>query len=131
MQHVDFVVTIDELARRYEGALTQWRNDYLIEKLADSQDFIDNMLPQTYRRLAEGRLSRRAYSRIVCEMTLRVLRNTDGLASEGDQGYSYSRLTGVASGLLQLTADDMQTLTGVGAGGWLGMIPMGLQQGWQ
>jgi hypothetical protein len=126
-------VSSDDVAKRYEGDLSsEFREDYVAEKIADAVDLADTRWGAAINsRLLSGALTERTYKRVICDAVLRVLRNPDGWVSESEGGASGSRRASVASGDLWFTEADEEKLTGILNGPAApGTVSIGLDRGW-
>lgn len=106
-------VEYDDVAKRYEGDLGRFTKTFVETQIADAVDYAD----ARWGSFIEGRLAAKVltpglYQRVIADAVLRVLRNPQGLASEGDGGYSYTTRATVASGNLWFTQDDVELLSG-------------------
>ncbi|WP_413600846.1 Gp19/Gp15/Gp42 family protein [Curtobacterium sp. Curtsp57] len=107
-------VEYDDVANRYEGDLGRFEKPFVETQIADAVDYADARWgPFITQRLLSGVLTSGLYKRIIADAVLRVLRNPQGLASEGDGGYTYSTRATVASGNLWFTNDDVEILSGL------------------
>lgn len=106
-------VDTTDVQNRYEGDLSRFPTEFVKTQISDAVDYADarwgTFLEQ---RLATGVLTEGLYKRVIADAVLRVLRNPQGLASEGDGGYSYTTRATVASGNLWFTQDDVELLSG-------------------
>lgn len=106
-------MNLNELKARFEGDLTTRFTDAFLQiKLDEAIALIEGECPTAADRLATGALSPTNYKRIVAAVTFRVLRNPNGVTSEGEGGVSQSFRSDVASGTFLLTDADVKTLTG-------------------
>lgn len=106
-------VDYDDVAKRYEGDLGRFPKEFVETQISDAVDYAD----ARWGSFIEGRLAAKVltpglYQRVIADAVLRVLRNPQGLASEGDGGYSYTTRATVASGNLWFTQDDVELLSG-------------------
>lgn len=106
-------VGYDDVAKRYEGDLGRFPKEFVETQISDAVDYAD----ARWGSFIEGRLAAKVltpglYQRVIADAVLRVLRNPQGLASEGDGGYSYTTRATVASGNLWFTQDDVELLSG-------------------
>jgi len=118
-------------ARAEPGLLDEFDADFIVTKAEDAVAFIADSVPAAARRLASGKLTVRTYTRVVCDMVLRILRNPAGHRSEGDGVYNYTSAATVASGDLWLPDKDKALLTGPVVSAVPGTIRLGVQRGWR
>ncbi|CRK59071.1 predicted 14.0Kd protein [Alloactinosynnema sp. L-07] len=90
------------------------------------QDWVQGRVDAAHRRLrsaapgldaraAAGALDPDLVKDVIVEMVLRVLRNPEGLLRENDGDYGYGRSERVGSGVLEVTAADLEVLGYAGA----------------
>lgn len=126
-------VSFEDVDSRYlEGSLADRFDQSNVEtQIADAIDYANSRWRvQILSRLASGTLTENLYKRTVSDAVLRVVRNPEGYANEADGGYSYGLRPAVASGNLWFTADDIETLAGIGTASTPGTIGIGLDRGW-
>lgn len=126
-------VTVQDIANRYEGDLmNEFRESYLQAQLGDAVSYVTTRWrARIEERLAAGLLDENLYRRAIADAVLRVTRNPNGLASEGEGGYNWSSRATVASGNLWFTDADIDTLIGPEVTGFPGTIGIGLDRGWR
>jgi len=106
-------VSIDDVKARYEGDLGRFPEAFVKTQISDAVDYADARWGTFIeQRLTSKVITEGLYKRIISDAVLRVLRNPQGLASEGDGGYSYTTRATVASGNLWFTQDDVELLSG-------------------
>ena len=106
-------VEYDDVAKRYEGDLGRFSKEFVETQISDAVDYADARWGSFVEALLAAKvLTSGLYQRVIADAVLRVLRNPQGLASEGDGGYSYTTRATVASGNLWFTQDDIELLSG-------------------
>lgn len=123
----------DVTTRDLTGATANIQAEKIKAKIDDAVALIMDMYGDAVtRRIATKDLSARTYTRIVCDMVLRVLRNAaaGGHVSESDGSYSYSDGALAASADLWIPDKDVALLTGDGAMTVPGVVYTGPQAGW-
>jgi hypothetical protein len=83
-------------------------------------------VPRIPARVADGVLTKALVRGVVEDMVIRVIRNPYGYAQEQAGEFMYRIDRAVASGAVQVTDEDVQTLTGDGGGGSFGRVTMGI-----
>lgn len=79
--------------------------------LVDAWGLLTDRLPTLEANIAAGSVSQQNVIRVVCAMVLRVLKNPDGYDSESVDDWTGRRAALVASGLLQVTPEELADLT--------------------
>lgn len=79
--------------------------------LVDAWGLLTDRLPTLETNIAAGAVSQQNVIRVVCAMVLRVLKNPDGYDSESVDDWTGRRAALVASGLLQVTPEELADLT--------------------
>lgn len=124
-------VSADDVQARFEGDLGAFDPKLVTTMIQDAVDYADRRWGLVIeQQLANGNLTANLYKRTIAIAVLRVLRNPQGYASEGDAGYSYSLRAQVASGSLWFTDDEIETLTGPQSKTVPRMMRLGLEPGW-
>jgi hypothetical protein len=127
-ESIDWLV---ELNRRAEPDLLTGVDPAWLEGLAlDAVAKVLDTVPSVKTRLSAGRLSVRSFTRIVCDMVLRVVRNPEGLRSESDGTYQYTSAATVASGDLWIPEKDLVLLRGPVARLVPASVRLGTDRGW-
>lgn len=84
-------------------------------------------VPRIPHRVADGAITRDLVAGVIEDMVIRVVRNPYGFAQEQAGEFSYRIDRVVASGAVQVTEDDVLTLTGGGTtSGTFGRVTMGV-----
>lgn len=124
-------VSPDDVARRYDGDLSEFRQEYVEQQIEDVTDFITSRWSGLVQaRLDGGTLTDNLYRRVVADAVLRIIRNPSGYRSENEGGYGYSQDAKVASGMLGFSQDDIDTLIGASSSVGPGSFGVGLDVGW-
>lgn len=98
------------------GRVLETEEVALVERrLAQVERMILRRVPDLLEQIESGDLDEADVRDIAAEAVLRVLRNPDGIISEGDGSYTYTKSTAAADNRLRITADEWATL-GVRAG---------------
>lgn len=83
-------------------------------RLDDAWELVLHRVPSVEERLADGSLRSGLVIQVLCEMVLRVLRNPEGLRSEttsvDDYSHTRTRDTGLASGALSISDEEVALL---------------------
>jgi len=127
-------VTFRDVDNRYlEGNLEDRYDQAKVEvQIQDAVDYaLSRWRARITSRLATGKLTPNLYKRVIADAVLRVTRNPEGYASEGDGGYNYALRAQVASGNLWFTDEDIATLAGAQIVSTPGTIGLGLDRGWR
>lgn len=121
---------LEKLKQQAEpGVLDGLADEWLKDKLLDAVAFILALVPSARRRLRTGRLGWRAFATVVCDVVLRIVRNPEGVQSEGDGTYQYTLRSTTASGDMWLKDDEKKLLAGASSS-TVGTIAMGLDRGY-
>jgi hypothetical protein len=118
----------EDVANRFDGDMSQFRDVYVTTQIGDAVDYADAMWGDFIEsRLTSGALPASVYKRVISDAVLRVMRNPDGYASENEGGYGYATRATVASGNLWFTDQDVSVLTGnLGGSLSVGTVAVGI-----
>lgn len=123
---------IGEVKKRdLKGVTGQYADEIITQKIADAEALIvDRFGTIVQTRIANKELSQTTYARIVADMVLRVLIDPEGLSTESDGSYSYTRSSFGGTPDLWIPDKDAALLTGSGENFDVGTIFTGPQAGW-
>ncbi len=91
-------------------------------RLAQVERMILRKIPDLAARIDAGELDADDVRDIEAEAVYRVLRNPDGIYSETDGAYAYTKSADAADNTLRITADEWRTL-GIRTGKMFTIIP--------
>jgi hypothetical protein len=92
-------------------------------RLADAERMLKRRIPDLPSMAANDEDFRAEVIRVEAEMILRLVKNPDGYSQESDGNYSYAIYQAVASGKLEVTDDEWESL-GVKGGGMFTITPV-------
>lgn len=79
-------------------------------RLADAELIIKSRIPDLSTKITDGTILQAAVVMVESDMVLRLVKNPDGYTQEADGGYSYQRLSEVASGKLEVLPREWNLL---------------------
>ncbi|MEU7905310.1 hypothetical protein [Actinoplanes sp. NPDC049118] len=106
------LATVEEYTELF-GALSPAREALVRALLRRASQLVRDTYPTLGERIASGQLPGDSVGLAVLNMTVRVMRNPDGLRAQTTGPFSRSYDPDLASGLLALTAADTTLLAGV------------------
>ncbi|GGU45905.1 Gp19/Gp15/Gp42 family protein [Lentzea flava] len=102
--------TVDDVEDRLGRELDDQEARIVNTRLNDAELLIRSRIPDLDARITSGRLDVMTVRMIEAEAVLRLVRNPSGFASETDGSYSYTLSEQVASGRLEILADEWSLL---------------------
>lgn len=91
-------------------------------RLAQVERMILRRIPDLAERIADGDVDEADVRDTEAEAVYRVIRNPDGIYSETDGAYAYTKSADAADNTLRITADEWSTL-GVRTGKMFSLVP--------
>lgn len=99
--------------RDLKGVTANYTEGQIAQKITDAEAMIvDTFGTIVETRISSGLLSKVTYARIVADMVLRVLTDPEGIQSESDGSYSYTRSSFGGTPDLWIPDKDAALLTG-------------------
>jgi hypothetical protein len=102
---------------RYEQDLDERLTALVTTRLGDAEHILKLKIPDLDDQILEGVIDVKTVILVESEMILRLIRNPEGFSQESDGNYSYAIYQQVASGKLEVTAEEW---------GWLGTTDGGM-----
>ncbi|KAF0835684.1 Gp19/Gp15/Gp42 family protein [Nocardia caishijiensis] len=102
--------TPSDVQTRLGRALTPDETTLVTTRLADAERMILRRVPDLADKIAAGTVDTADVVQIEADAVTRVVRNPEGIQSETDGNYTYMRGRESASGRLEITRDEWQTL---------------------
>ncbi|HVV11581.1 Gp19/Gp15/Gp42 family protein [Amycolatopsis sp.] len=110
--------TAQDVANRFIRPLDTDEQRVVTTRLDDAERMLRRRVPDLADQIAAGTIDQGDVVMIEADMVLRLIRNPDGYKTETDGNYSYTISAEVASGRLQVLADEW-ALLGVSGGAFV------------
>ena len=101
---------VDDVLARYDGEPPLDKLDYIDTKLSDAERKVTAVAGDLMSRIVSGQTTAQDVKIVLCDMVIRVLRNTDGVKTQSVGPFSYTLDTQVASGRLFVTREERRLL---------------------
>lgn len=99
-----------DVQNRLGRELSPEENTLVAVRLADVERKIRKRIPDLADKIANGGLDTADVIQVEADTVLRLARNPDGYYSESDGSYTYQFDREIASGKLEVTPEDWETL---------------------
>ncbi len=99
-----------DVAARLGRELTTEETTLVGIRLADAERMIRRSIPDLAAKVGDETIDVEDVKQVEADAVLRLVRNPEGLLSEGDGNYQYQVLRDIASGKLEIPPADWETL---------------------
>jgi len=115
--------TAEDVAARLGRELEDGEVLLVDTRLGDAELLLKQRIPDLDEQVAASDDYEALVTMVESEMILRLVRNPDGYSQESDGNYSYAIYQAVASGKLEITADELRLL-GYSSSGMFEITPV-------
>jgi hypothetical protein len=102
--------TVDDVVAEYDGTIAGDQIEYIDRKLTSAELVLGAVSGDLAGRIASGRTSAELVRLVLCNMVIRILRNTGGVKTQTVGPFSYTLDAQVASGRLFVSREDRRLL---------------------
>jgi sulfur transfer complex TusBCD TusB component (DsrH family) len=107
---VAFFATVDDVVARYDGEIPMDKLAYVDQQLSDAEVEVTAIAGDLMARIVAGKTTAAGIKVVLCRMVIRLLRNSDGVATQSVGPFSYTLDKQVASGRLFVSPADRRLL---------------------
>ncbi|AHY27080.1 head-to-tail adaptor [Mycobacterium phage Phantastic] len=104
------IATATDVENRWVRELSEEETTLVNTRLEDAERMIKRRIKDLDAKIANGDIDPEDVKQVEADMVLRLLRNPEGFTQETDGNYTYMLHQQLASGKLEVTDDEWETL---------------------
>ncbi|AOT25471.1 head-tail adaptor Ad1 [Mycobacterium phage BabyRay] len=104
------IATAQDVENRWVRELSEEETTLVNTRLADAERMIRRRIKDLDDKITAGDIDPEDVKQVEADMVLRLLRNPEGFTQETDGNYTYMLHQQLASGRLEVTDDEWETL---------------------